>query len=907
MLYHLAEGSEIFPLDWLMALKSVKTGKPFLEDPERFGLIPDSETLEIPGHEGVKLPIGLTIGTPPDVLAVVAAIKRSPGPPDPLEMPMVGVNCAACHVGGLRYHGKDLPVIEGAPNLFNIDAFYGELFQSARDTVEKRDKFESFVNDLGKLGAKSEVSKILVKSFYQALQQEGALRPKVDEFLRELKPDDKAGSTSQFRESYGLLLSRLEFLTTLASLHTGGEQVTSPGPGRIDAFGNARRLVFSKAPKVSLNAPVSFPHLWGVRQRDWFHWDGNTNSLMERNIGQAMGLGAIADLKTGASTIAPLNIHTLESLFSQASPPDWPADQFGAVDTGSERYRRGAMLFVQHCAKCHDRQEGGQKGPDGSITYGLQEIGTDPLRARNFATPLEDEKPFTRELQAVAEKVKNHANMGANPGEHRGPLDLPEEQIRWLTTLGYVARPLEGIWATAPYLHNGSVPTLDELLKPPDERPVCFPLGHREYDPVKLGYVSEFTKVPAAEHARIFVYDTRIAGNSNRGHRYGTRLSSSDRRALLEYLKVMDPPDLFAPSADEGLESVPVGEDRDIEELMQLQLEQMRMDAREKHVNPVERGQHPKHHGFLVAKFTVAENVPAELRVGLFREPKTYTAVIRFSSTGEQNDTVRDNHGMAIKLFGVKPNLLSETQNDAEIQTHDFVLLDHPLFFTRNVATLVAFSRKKKSLILEKGLTGMALFAALKESFPKEMGLVEGRKKPMKSPLTEEYFSTTPYKLGKTAVKYCAKPEQSMDYLYSAKPEQSKDYLREVLVEQLRPRGQPASAKATTRQPAARFGFYVQRQGDPSAMPIEDPTVEWKSVWERVATIEIDAQDFDFRERWEWGNELSFSPWHALEDHRPLGGINRARKIVYPASSKLRHGNLNAPKEPTAADIPMKH
>jgi hypothetical protein len=130
MLYHLREGSEIFPLDWLLVLKSVKTGKPFLEDPERFGPIPDPETLDIPGHEGVRLPIGLTIGTPPDVLAAVAAIKRSGDPPDPLTMPvMVGVNCAACHIGRLRCHNKDLPVIEGAPNVFNIDAFYQELFQ----------------------------------------------------------------------------------------------------------------------------------------------------------------------------------------------------------------------------------------------------------------------------------------------------------------------------------------------------------------------------------------------------------------------------------------------------------------------------------------------------------------------------------------------------------------------------------------------------------------------------------------------------------------------------------------------------------------------------------------------------------------------------------------------------------
>jgi hypothetical protein len=442
------------------------------------------------------------------------------------------------------------------------------------------------------------------------------------------------------------------------------------------------------------------------------------------------------------------------------------------------------------------------------------------------------------------------------------------------------------------------VPTLDDLLKPEEERPVSFPIGHREYDPVKLGYVSERSKVPAAEHARIVMYDTRIVGNSNRGHNYGTHLSSSDREALLEYLKVMDPPDRFAPAAREapagaGIESVPLSEERDIQDLMQLQLEQMEMDAEVKRVKPVERGQHPKHHGFVVARFKVSENVPKELQVGLFREPKTYTAVIRFSNTGERDDSVRDNHGMAIKLFGVKPTLPSENQKEAEIHTQDFVLLDHPLFFTPNVATLLAFSRKKKTLILDEGLTGNALLAALKESFPNEVRLLEGRKRDMESPLEEEYFSTTPYKLGATAVKY------------SAKPEQFKDDLRAVLVEQLRSREQPSSARAT-RHPAARFGFYVQRQSDPWDMPIEDPTVEWNSAWERVATIEIDAQDFDFPARWEWGNKLSFSPWHALEEHRPLGGINRARRIVYPASHDLRFQHLNAPKEPTEAEIPMK-
>ena len=162
MLYHLAEGSEIFPLDWLMALKSVKTGKPFLEDPERFGLIQDSEAFEVPGYGSVKLPIGLTIGVPRDVLAAAATLRPSSAASPLLAMNMVGVNCAACHVGRLRYKGNDLPIMEGAPNTFNIDSFYQELFQSAAATVLKRDKLETFLSDLGRLPVQSEISKILV-------------------------------------------------------------------------------------------------------------------------------------------------------------------------------------------------------------------------------------------------------------------------------------------------------------------------------------------------------------------------------------------------------------------------------------------------------------------------------------------------------------------------------------------------------------------------------------------------------------------------------------------------------------------------------------------------------------------------------------------------------------------------
>ena len=117
MLYHLSEGSEIFPLDWLLALKSVKTGKPFLEDPERFGLIQDPEGLEVPGYGRVKLPIGLTIGVPRDVLAAVATLRPSPAPPVARDE-MVGVNCAGLPCWPAPLQGQGPADHRGRPEYF---------------------------------------------------------------------------------------------------------------------------------------------------------------------------------------------------------------------------------------------------------------------------------------------------------------------------------------------------------------------------------------------------------------------------------------------------------------------------------------------------------------------------------------------------------------------------------------------------------------------------------------------------------------------------------------------------------------------------------------------------------------------------------------------------------------------
>jgi hypothetical protein len=114
--------------------------------------------------------------------------------------------------------------------------------------------------------------------------------------------------------------------------------------------------------------------------------------------------------------------------------------------------------------------------------------------------------------------------------------------VRWQVTRRYVARPLVSVWATAPYLHNASVPTIYHLLLPAKDRPKIFPVGQREYDPDKLGYVIDATKIPPDQVPLLSTFNATAAGNLNTGHDghdYGTDLDDAGRSDLLEYLKTL--------------------------------------------------------------------------------------------------------------------------------------------------------------------------------------------------------------------------------------------------------------------------------------------------------------------------------------------------------------------------------
>jgi hypothetical protein len=322
----------------------------------------------------------------------------------------------------------------------------------------------------------------------------------------------------------------------------------------------------------------------------------------------------------------------------------------------------------------------------------------------------------------------------------------------------------------------------------------------------------------------------------------------------------------------------------------------------------VHRGQHPKMSGLVRAEFTVLPDLPDSLRVGLFREPKSYPVWIRFSNGVQTDDRKPDAHGMAIKLMGVDGEKILESEQHA--RTHDFVLVDNPTFFIRNPQE---YSRFSEALVKAKG-KAPSIFRKILFFLPEPlrvllmllllyflparldelaMLLKFGRKKPT-NPLGSRYWSTTPYKMGVgRAVKYSAVPEEWND---DTSPTNSPNYLRQGMIEHLEAR-------------EALFTFRVQIQTDPLTMPVEDPTIAWDeatSPYVAVARIRIPVQKFDDAACDTFGENLSFTPWHALPEHRPLGGINRTRRQVYEALSKLRHELNDVPmSEPTPDVLPV--
>ena len=302
------------------------------------------------------------------------------------------------------------------------------------------------------------------------------------------------------------------------------------------------------------------------------------------------------------------------------------------------------------------------------------------------------------------------------------------------------------------------------------------------------------------------------------------------------------------------------------------------------------RDAHPKAHGCVTGSFAVRNDVPADLRGDTFQPGKHYPTWVRFSNGSNQDDRKNDARGMAIKLLGVSGDRLL-TSEAPGTNTHDLVLTNHDKFFLSNITDYVKFMKT----VTDKG-NPISFFISfnifdlhLREAFLARQFTTQ----PISSPLTSRYWSATPYKLGNQAVKYSMQPCAGADV--SGKHADAENYLATAMKSQL------AAGDAC-------FDFMVQRRSNPDDMHIEDSTVAWQesdSPFVKIATLTIPKQTFDSPAQEKLCENLSFTPWHATQEHRPLGSLNRTRKVVYEATSTLRHKlNGTARVEPTDLTVP---
>jgi catalase len=294
---------------------------------------------------------------------------------------------------------------------------------------------------------------------------------------------------------------------------------------------------------------------------------------------------------------------------------------------------------------------------------------------------------------------------------------------------------------------------------------------------------------------------------------------------------------------------------------------------------------HTKMHGCVKASFTIEENLPEELKVGVFKEAKEYHAWVRFSnaSTKPKPDKKKDIRGIAIKLMNVPGEKILKDEHLEK--TQDFLLMTHETFFSKN---LMEFRKTLKAVTAKSKLPLIGYFLN-----PMHWGLVLRLMKSMKkstNPLSESYWSTQPYRFGAEdkAVKYFLKPSKSNVLINEDTSDD--DFLK-------------VNLSQTLNTNSVEFDFFVQLQTNADTMPIEDPTIPWTSEFQKVATLKIIKQDFDSEQQITFGENLSFNAWHSLPEHQPLGSFNRARKIAYEALSKYRHDKNQIPMfEPEDSD-----
>jgi mono/diheme cytochrome c family protein len=535
------QGTRLLPVSWFRALE-----QPCFS-PFRCGMFADAAYLSrfgfIPSPASEKNPDGLPIG--------FAVDNDFVDPFDNRAEPVVGLTCAACHTGELYY--QDYAVrVEGAPAMIEVGALQKALGLALAFNA-------TFPMSIGRYGRFER---------------------------RVLGPEATAEQRADLKR-------RVEALVDSArrQLEVTGERHiydNSAGFMRTDALTRIGNQVFAAdmdndANYAPANSPVRFPPIWDASWFNWVQYNSSIADPLARNIGEALGVRAVAKLSgpDAAEFGNSVNIRGLRAIedllagpgpFRGLAPPKWPA-VFPPLD--AQKVAAGESLYRTHCQKCHlppkaelladlDGLAGAKdyrprywwqstsgnwylKVTDVDIEY----VGTDPRQATDFKNRTADTGELGQGVVSAAVGL-DWVTKGIADRFFRLQKIRREDQSAWAggrdsrdarirAELIYKARPLNGIWAVAPYLHNGSVPTLDALLSSDDgARPATFWMGSKRFDPVKVGY-------DGAHLEGATLFDTTQSGNANTGHRFkdgprgkgviGPALSATERAQIIEFLK----------------------------------------------------------------------------------------------------------------------------------------------------------------------------------------------------------------------------------------------------------------------------------------------------------------------------------------------------------------------------------